>query len=199
MVTIEVFYSFQNLFCYLALDQIYDLQKDYDVELIWQPFSAKSAGQAVGVANVNPDKASYVIEDAKRYAKNHRIPLEIPSSWPAEEFDPVRVTRGAIVASDMGFLMEYNCKVFYYCWGQGKNPNTEEFWTELCDEMDVEMGDFVAKLSSSDVRERVKGIFNRGKNLGVFDTPTFIINKERFVGIDKLYQIREILDKTARK
>ena len=61
------------------------------------------------------------------------------------------------------------------------------------------MGDFVAKLSSSDVRERVKGIFNRGKNLGVFDTPTFIINKERFVGIDKLYQIREILDKTARK
>ena len=72
MVTIEVFYSFQNLFCYLALDEIYDLQKNYDVELIWQPFSAKSAGQAVGVANVNPDKASYVIEDAKRYAKNHR-------------------------------------------------------------------------------------------------------------------------------
>lgn len=199
MITVEVFYSFQNLFCHLALDEIYDLQRDYDVELIWQPFSAKSAGQSVQAQNVNQDKIAYMIEDAKRYAKNHKIPLTIPSSWPAEEFDPVRVTRGAIVASDMGFLMEYNCKVFYYCWGQGKNPNTEEFWTELCDEMDVEAGEFISKLSSSDVRERVKGIYNRGKNLGIFDTPTFVINKEKFVGIDKLHEVREVLSKIASK
>ncbi|MGI6681437.1 MAG: DsbA family protein [Bdellovibrionota bacterium] len=199
MVTIEVFYSFQNIFCHLALDEIYALNKDYDVELLWQPFSAKAAGQSVPLANINPDKISYIIEDAKRYAKMHNIPLTIPTNWPEEEFDPVRITRGAMVAKDMDFLMEYNFKVFDYCWTQERNPNTEEFWRELCDEMDVEMGEFVSKLSSPDIRERVKGIYTRGKNLGIFDTPTFVINKERFVGIDKLHQIREILTKIAPK
>lgn len=200
MITIEVFYSFQSPYCHLALDEIYALEQDYDVELIWQPFSAKTAGQAVGNSNLSEEKISYIIEDTKRYAKNHNIPLKIPASWPGEEFDPTRVTRGAIVAGDLGFMKEYNYKVFDYCWAEGQNPTTEEFWTDLCDEMDVEIGDFISKISSSDVRERAKGIYNRGKSLQIFELPTFVINKERYVGIDKLYEIREILEKAgARK
>ncbi len=199
MMTIEVFYSFQNPFCHLALDEIYNLEKNYDVELLWQPFSAKSAGQALGVININSDKLSYMIEDAKRYAKENNIPLKFPENWPNEEFDAVRITRGAVVAKDMGFLMEYNYKVLDYCWGQGENPNTEEFWADLCDEMDVEIGEFISKLSSSDTREKIKGIYNRGKALGIFDTPTFVINKERFVGLDKIRVIEEILKKSGLK
>lgn len=199
MMIIEVFYSFQNPFCHLALDEIYNLEKNYNVELIWQPFSAKSAGQAVNTVSINPDKLSYMIEDVKRYAKGHNISLKLPESWPNEEFDATRITRGAIVAKDMGFLMEYNYKVLDYCWGQGENPNTEEFWAELCEEMDVEIGEFISKISSSDTREKIKGIYSRGKNLGVFDTPTFVINKERFVGLDKIYSIKEFLEKSGLK
>ncbi len=199
MMIIEVFYSFQNPFCHLALDEIYNLEKNYNVELIWQPFSAKSAGQAVNAVSINPDKLSYMIEDVKRYAKGHNISLKLPESWPNEEFDATRITRGAIVAKDMGFLMEYNYKVLDYCWGQGENPNTEEFWAELCEEMDVEIGEFISKISSSDTREKIKGIYSRGKNFGVFDTPTFVINKERFVGLDKIYSIKEFLEKSGLK
>ena len=185
--TIEVFYSFQSPFSYLALESIYNLQSKYDIQLLWQPFSAKASGQAIQPTSIAPEKLTYVYEDCKRFAAENRTPLTFPESWPEVEYDPERVTRGAVIANDLDMLMEYNFKVFHRWWGEGQNPNDEDFMSELCDELDTDLGDFLSKMSSSDTRERVRGIFKRGKKLGVFDTPTFILEGgERVVGLDKI-------------
>ena len=193
-LTIEVFYSFQSPYSYLALESIYGVQNDYDIEVLWQPFSAKAAGQQMQPQPIIPDKLSYMLEDTKRFAKDFNIPLEYPESWPEVEFDPGRITRGAVVAGDMGIQMEYNYKVFHKWWGLGENPNDENFMAELADELDIDLGEFLSKVSASDTRERVKGIFKRGKKFGIYDTPTFLIDKERIVGIDKIHYLRERLD-----
>ncbi len=193
--TIEIFYSFQSPYSYLALEGIYDLEKSYDIELLWQPYSAKASGQTVAPAPINPDKLSYLLEDTKRFAEENNIPYTLPDSWPEEEYDPVRATRGALVASDLGVLMEYNFKVFHKWWGLGENPNSDEFMSELCDELDIDIGEFLSKVSNSDTRERVKGVYRRGRKLGVFDTPTFIIDKERIVGLNSLPYLASRLEK----
>ena len=185
-LNIEVFYSFQSPYSYLALESIYDLADKYDIEILWQPFSAKAAGHQIPPQPIVPDKLSYLFEDTNRIASALAIPIKYPDSWPDSEFDPGRITRGAIVAGDLEVLKEYNYKVFHKCWGLGENPNDENFMNELCEELDIDLGDFLSKLSSSDTRERVKGIYKRGQKMGVFDTPTLIIDKERFVGIDKI-------------
>ncbi len=199
--TIEVYYSFQSPYSYLALESIYELEKNFDVELLWQPFSAKASGQQVPPQPLIPDKLSYLFEDTKRIAEEMGIPLHFPEGWPENEFDPSRVTRGAIVANDLGILMEYNYKVFHRWWGQGQNPNDENFLNELCDkdELDIDLGDFLSKLSSSDTRERVKGIYKRGRNYGVFDTPTLVMDKDRFVGFDKILSMPARLEKLKLK
>lgn len=192
---VEIFYSYQSPYSYLALDGIYELANKFDIELLWQPFSAKAAGQPITPSPVIPDKLSYLFEDTKRMAEEQGIPLIYPESWPETEFDPGRVTRAALIAADMGVLMEYNYKVFHHWWGVGENPNEESFMNALCDELDVDLGEFMSKSSSSDTRERVKGIYRRGKKMGIFDTPTFVIDKERIVGIDKLPYMHERLTK----
>jgi 2-hydroxychromene-2-carboxylate isomerase len=198
-LNIEVYYSFQSPYSYLALEPLYDLQRDFDIELIWQPYSAKAAGQQVPPSPVNPDKLSYLIEDIRRCAVEKSIPLTLPDSWPEQEYDPTRVTRGALVANDMGVLMEYNFKVFHKCWGLGENPNTDEFMNELCEELDIDLGEFLSKVSNSDTRERVKGVYKRGRQFGIFDTPTMVIDKERIVGYDKIPYLRERLSKEGRR
>lgn len=194
-VSIEVYYSFQSPYSYLALDGIYSLSRSYDVELLWQPFSAKASGQPIQPAPIIPDKLSYLFEDTRRIATEMNIPLQYPEGWPENEFDPGRVTRGALVAADMGILMEYNYKVFDRWWGHGENPNDENFMNELCDELDVELGEFLSKISASDTRERVKGVYKRGKKFGVFDTPTLVLDKDRFFGFDKIQAVACKLDK----
>ena len=185
-LNIEVYYSFQSPYSYLAVESIYDLEKNYDIELLWQPFSAKAAGQQVPPTPIIPEKLSYIFEDCNRHAQEAGIPLKFPENWPETEFDPGRVTRGALIAQDMGVLMEYNYKVFHKWWGLGENPNDEAFTTQLCDELDIDLGEFLSKVSSSDTRERVKGVYKRGRKFNVFDTPTFLIDKERIVGADRI-------------
>lgn len=198
--TIEVFYSFQSPYSYLAIESIYDLASRYDVNLLWQPFSAKASGQALQPTVLTPDKLSYIFEDTKRFAVENNIPLKFPETWPEVEFDPDRITRGAIIASDMDILLPYNYKVFHKWWGLGEDPNQENFMSELCDELDVDLGDFLSKMSSSDTRERVKGIYRRGRKIGVFDTPTFVINEnERIVGLDKIGYLASKLEKQGLK
>ena len=116
-----------------------------------------------------------------------------PEGWPENEFDPGKITRGALVALDMEVLMEYNYKVFHKMWGLGENPNDDHFMTELCEELDIDLGEFLSKLSSTDTRERVKGIYKRGKKIGVFDTPTFVIDNDRFFGYDKLSELEKTI------
>lgn len=196
---IEVFYSFQSPYSYLALEPVYDIANKFEVELLWQPFSAKASGHQVTPTPIIPDKLSYLFEDTMRYAKDSGTPLHFPESWPDVEFDPGRVTRGAVVAGDLDILMEYNFKVFHKWWGLGENPNDENFMNELCDELDIDLGDFLSKVSSSDTRERVKGIYKRGQKMGVYDTPTFVLDKERIVGIDKIPYLVSRLEKMGVK
>ncbi len=198
-LSIEVYYSYQSPYSYLALELIYNLQHGYDVELLWQPFSAKAAGQQLTPTPVVPEKLTYLFEDTNRLASELGVPLKFPEGWPENEFDPGRVTRGALVANDMGVLMEYNYKVFDKWWGQGENPNDEAFTNQLCDELDIDLGEFLSKVSSSDTRERVKGVYKRGKKLEVFDTPTFVIDKERIYGIDKISYLEARLAKLGLK
>ena len=182
------------------MDPIYDIQDKYNVELLWQPFSAKASGQPLPQQGVLPDKLSYLFEDTKRLAAERNLALNYPENWPETEFDPGRLTRGALIANDMGVLLEYNIKVFDRWWGSGENPNEDAFMTELCDDLDIDLGDFLSKVSSSDTRERVKGIYKRGRKLGVFDTPTFVFEDgERVVGYDKIAYLAARLEKMGAK
>jgi len=191
--TIEIYYSFQSPLSYLALDSLYSLESDFDVELIWQPFSARASGQQVPGHPIVMEKLSYLFESTKRYANYYNLPLRFPEEWPNDEFDPGKVTRGALVARDMDVLMEYNYKVFHKIWGLGENPNDESFMQELCEEIDIDLGEFLSKNSSSDTRERVKNIYKRGKKFEIFDTPTLIMESQRYVGLDIIPFVRELL------
>jgi 2-hydroxychromene-2-carboxylate isomerase len=195
-VNVEIFYSFQSPYSYLAMDPLYDIQEKYNVDLLWQPFSAKASGNPVPQTGILPDKLSYLFEDTKRIAAERGLTLTYPENWPEVEFDPGRITRGALIANDLGYLLEYNIKVFNKWWGLGENPAEDAFMTELCDDLDIDLGDFLSKVSSNDTRERVKGIYKRGRKLGVFDTPTFVFEDgERIVGYDKIPYLAQRLDK----
>src|SRR3990167_3686061 len=170
-LTIEVFYSFQSPYSYLPLEEIFELEERFDVTLLWQVFSAKASGEQIPPYPVVPEKLMYLIEDCRRYGQERNIPVVFPETWPEAEYDPTKVSRGAVIAADLGVLKEYLYKVFHHWWGLGLDPNDQDFMNELCDDLDIDVGEFLSKISSSDTRERVKGLFKRGKKLGVFDTP----------------------------
>ena len=190
--TIEIFYSFQCPYSYLAIDRLSQIENKYDVRVLWQPYSAKAAGHNFQNA-YSPERASYVREDAVRLAKKLGMPLVMKSDWPEKEFDPERSIRGAVVAGDLNLVLEYNIKMFDRWWGEGEDPNEQSFFIQLCDEIDVDPNELAGRMSTHDTRERVRGLYKRGRKLQVFDTPMIIIGEERFFGFDRVADAEERL------
>ncbi len=184
--TVEIFYSFQCPYSYLAFDRLSQIEKKFDVKVLWQPFSAKASGKNFQGTVIPQEKATYIIEDATRLAKEMNLPITFKEGWPETEFDPERSIRGAVVATDLELDLEYNVKVFDRWWGQAQDPNEQSFLIELADDLDIDVNEFAGRMSTTDTRERVRGIYKRGKKLQVFETPTILIDEERFVGIDRI-------------
>ncbi len=184
--TIEIFYSFQCPYSYLALDRLSQLEAKFDVQVLWQPYSAKAAGQNFQSHPQSGERSSYIREDAVRLARASGMPLVMRNDWPEKEFDPEKSTRGAVVASDLEIILEYNIKMFQRWWGEGADPNEQSFFIQLCDDLDVDPNEFAGRISTTDTRERVRGIYKRGRKLQIFDTPMIVIGEERFFGIDRI-------------
>ena len=191
--TVEIFYSFQCPYSYLAIDRLCQLESKFDIKVLWQPFSAKASGKNFQTSSLSSEKISYIKEDIPRLAKRMEMPLTINNEWPETEFDPERSIRGAVVASDLDIIMEYNIKMFHRWWGEGQEPNEQEFFVELCDDLDLDPNEFSGRINATDTRERVRGIYKRGKKLQVFDTPTILIGEERFQGIDRIQMVEDRL------
>ncbi len=193
--TIEIFYSFQCPYSYLAIDALSQLENRYDVRVLWQPYSGKAAGQNFQGPPYSPERASYIREDVARLATKLNIPLVMKADWPDKESDPEKSTRGAVVAGDLGISLEYNIKMFHRWWGEGEDPNDQTYFVELCDELDLDPNEFAGRISTHDTRERVRGLYKRGRKLQVFDTPMVLIDEERFHGLDRLDALQDRLEK----
>ena len=191
--TIEIFYSFQCPYSYLAIDRLSQLEGKFDVKVLWQPYSAKASGKNFQSAPYPPDQSSYIREDVVRLAREANIPLVMKPDWPESEFDPEKSIRGAVVAGDLEIILEYNIKMFDRWWGQGEDPNDQNFFMELADDLDIDPNEFAGRISTADTRERVRGIYKRGRKLQVFDTPTILIGEERLVGIDRIDAVEKRL------
>ncbi len=198
--TIEIFYSFQCPYSYLGIDRLSQLERKFDVKVLWQPFSSKASGKNFQPAPYPPDRASYIVEDVVRLAREMEMPLVMKGDWPENEFDPEKSIRGALVAQDLDLILEYNIKMFDRWWGRGEDPNDQAFFIELCDDLDVDANEFAGRISSADTRERVRGIYKRGRKLQVFDTPTILIGEERFYGMDRIDAVeRRLSEMESRK
>ena len=80
--TIEIFYSFQCPYSYLAIDRLSELETKFDIRSLWQPFSAKAAGQNYQSFPSSPERLSYIREDVSRLAQARGVPLVFPADWP---------------------------------------------------------------------------------------------------------------------
>jgi 2-hydroxychromene-2-carboxylate isomerase len=197
--TVEIFYSFQCPYSYLALDRLAELESKFDIRCLWQPFSAKAAGQNFQTTGINLERLTYVKEDVQRLSKKVGLPLVMRQDWPEHEFDPERSIRGAVVAGDLEIILEYNVKMFQRWWAEGEDPNEQNFFIGLCDDLDIDPNEFAGRMSTTDTRERVRGLYKRGRKLMVFDTPTILIGEERFVGIDRIATVEERLTEMGLK
>lgn len=76
--TIDVYWSFRSPYCYLALDRILAMHRDYDVDVAVRPVYPLAVRDAGFFKRVDPLYRSYHTLDSKRVAEYLGIPFRRP-------------------------------------------------------------------------------------------------------------------------
>ena len=97
----DLFWSFRSPFCYLALDRIIEIKRNFDVTVNVRPVFPLAVRTPDFFKNVNPKYRRYHLQDSARVAEFHGIPYRRPIPDPI-----VQDMETNVISSDQPYIRQ---------------------------------------------------------------------------------------------
>ena len=182
---IEFFFDVGSPASYLAWTQLASIAKRNDAEIIWRPMLLGAVFQAVGNSSpaAIPAKGAYILKDLQRFADIYAVAFNFNPFFP---LNTMHLMRGATAYLDEPEFETYLAAVFNALWSEKLNMEAPEVIAQVLTHAGLSPTDFMARISSPDVKERLKATTEEAVARGVFGAPSFFVNDEMFFGQDRL-------------
>jgi 2-hydroxychromene-2-carboxylate isomerase len=188
---IKLYFDYKSPFAYLAKDEAYQLEDDYQVQIEWLPY-------VVNIPEVYGDlqtrdqlqwrKVRYSYMDARRWANKRGLVVR----GPQKIFDSSLAAIGMLYARKQGQFRAYHDRVFERFWKRELDiENTQEIAAVLA-EIGVDPEGFFAYVEGEG-RTELAAILQRADADEVFGVPIFIVDGEMFWGHDRISLLKEKL------
>lgn len=185
--TIDFWISIGSTYSYLSVMRIEEIAKATGTKFRWRPFSVRSI--MVEQSNIpfqgKPVKMAYMWRDIERRAQMYNLPARLPVPYPLSEFD--LANKVAIVGEDKDWGKAY-IRATYRRWFQnGEAPGSEPNLSDSLREVGLHPEEIIYEARSQAIERRYQRATQTAKSLGVFGSPTFVVNGEVFWGDDRLH------------
>lgn len=183
---IDFWISIGSTYSYLSVMRLKSVEQASGVPFRWRPFSVR----AIMVEQKNipfvgkPVKMAYVWRDIERRARKYGFEPRLPAPYPLAEFD--LANKIAVVAETEGWCADYVRAAYRQWFHSGHEPGSEPGVSEVLREFDRDPVRVVASVRTGRIEERYKRDTEEAKALGVFGSPTFVVDGEVFWGDDRL-------------
>ena len=177
---VVVFADFICPYSYIALDQMDELVRDYNIQLLWRPHwlhpEVPQAGAPIPAEAVErrPQTLLWLKEMAPNRASQMRFPDRIPFSlfaFEALEF-----------AQDRGLALLFKTAVFEALWMEGQNIGEFSTLQAAADKVGLDSAELGRALAGQRYRQRVHDALQLARDAGVTKTPTFVLGRYRIAG-----------------
>jgi 2-hydroxychromene-2-carboxylate isomerase len=136
-----------------------------------------------------PPKARYTAMDAA-LGGAVRSPLEINWALRAAardgSFEWHVLTRGALVARDLGLMEAYSTAVFGAIWAEPADLTSEQGRRAVLRKAGIDIPDLWERASTAEIGAQLDANNRQAIERGVFGVPTFLVDRELFFGNDRL-------------
>ncbi|MGO9264762.1 MAG: DsbA family protein [Candidatus Binataceae bacterium] len=177
-----VFADFICPYSYIALDQMEDLTRDYNVELLWRPHWLHPEVPTTGAAmpaQAAPEERrertlAWLREMAPERAARMRFPDKLQFSlfaFEALEF-----------AQDRGLALPFKTAVFEALWIEGRDIGQFSTLQAAANKVGLDSEELGRALSRQSYRKRVHDALQLARDAGVTKTPTFVLGSYRIAG-----------------
>jgi 2-hydroxychromene-2-carboxylate isomerase len=131
-----------------------------------------------------PVKLAYMWRDIERRAGARGLEPRLPAPYPLKEFD--LANRVAIVGEAEGWCADYVRAAYRHWFHLSHEPGSEPGLSDALREIRQSPSRVVEAAKSEEIGERYRAATEDAKSLGVFGSPTFVVDGEVFWGDDRL-------------
>lgn len=193
---IQFYFDFISPFGYFASLRIDELARRYGREVEWTSMLVGvSVLKVMGIPPIVelPLKGRYVINDAKRYARQHQVAFERPSPSPTSR--PVEAGRAFAWAKEIDpaaakRLADLIFRSYFVC---GLDIADDSVLSACVSEAGLSRHDFEVARTEGKPAALLRRNVDDSIQRGVFGSPFFFVDGEPFFGLEKLPVVEEWL------
>jgi len=189
--TVTLYVDYRSPYSYLAKDDAYRLEDDFQVGIDWYPYGI-DVESVYGAVEQRTErewrKVRYLYMDVRRLANQRGLTVK----GTRKIYDPTLASLGMLHAKGLGVLRKYHDALL------------SKFWThqaEIDRSEDVEDALVAAGATAKGFRAFASGegpvqlrrVYEEANAQGVFGAPTFIFRGELFWGTDRIALLRDRL------
>ena len=138
------------------------------------------------------NKPEYLRLEMMRFVRDHELTkFKMNSHFP---INTVTLMRGAIVAQQEGFLMDYIEAVLQDMWENDLNMGDKDVVAKALADHGFDSEHIMSRIQDQDVKDQLVANTSKSAEEGVFGCPTIFVGDEMFFGKDRMEAVeREIV------
>ena len=189
---VEFFFDVGSPASYLAWTQLASIAQRHNAEIVWRPMLLGAVFQAVGNTSpaAVPAKGAYMLKDLKRFSAIYDVPFCFNPFFPV---NTMQLMRGVTAYLGTPKFESYLSAVFNGLWAEKLNMESPEVVAEVLSKVGIEATDFIARISETEVKARLKSSTEEAVARGIFGAPSFFVNDEMYFGQDRLSFVEDAL------
>jgi 2-hydroxychromene-2-carboxylate isomerase len=184
-MAIDFWFSIGSTYTYLAVRQL-EVMAGSEIEFRWRPFNVRSI--MIEMDNIpfarKPIKAAYMWRDIARRAERLGFEISLPAPYPLTELE--QANRVAMVAANEGWCAPYAVESYRRWFIGGEPAGSEPNLSASIAKAGQDPARVLALANSEAGIAGLKTATEEAKSLGIFGSPSFIVDGELFWGHDRL-------------
>ncbi len=177
-----VFADFICPYSYIALDQMEDLTRDYNVELLWRPHwlhpEVPPTGAAMPAQAAPGERRERTLAWLREMAPERAARMRFPDKLQFSLF----AFEALEFAQDRGLALPFKTAVFEALWIEGCDIGQFSTLQAAANKVGLDSEELGRALSRQSYRKRVHDALQLARDAGVTKTPTFVLGSYRIAG-----------------
>jgi 2-hydroxychromene-2-carboxylate isomerase len=183
---IDFWFSIGSTYSYLSVMRLAEVGAQTGVHFRWRPFNVRAI--MIEMDNIpfakKPAKAAYMWRDIERRAAMYKMVPKLPTPYPLAELE--RANRVAVIAAAEGWCEAYARGSYRRWFEQGEPAGSEPNLSASIEEAGQKPRRVLRKADSDAANADLAAATEQAKALGIFGSPSFVVDGELFWGDDRL-------------
>ena len=194
--TVALYIDYRSPYSYLAKDEAYQLEQDFNIMLEWFPFYTDLTGSYGGSVEQRPPrewmKVKYLYMDCRRLAKRKGLTIR----GTVKIYDPTLISIAMLWAQRHKVFRKFHDGVLPPFWSREFDIEDVSVVKRALENAGAPLPGFDNFLAAEG-KQMFAEIQKIGEARNVFGVPSFIFRDEVFWGTDRIAMLREVLEESG--